>query len=144
MNEIKRKVERFLRGHLREQVPGLKVLTSKGGDDVEDGTNGTDVSTVPPFAVVEATAAERMMPSEPTWMVEATVTYVTHIDDASAPEHSRNVRAICDALEELPRGYYPEQTLTVHGTDIAGTDEISDTERQSHGDVVALTVGATG
>ena len=143
MNEIKRKVERYLRGQLRAALPGQKFLTAKGGDDEEDGTP-SDVSLSPPYAVIEATDAEKMLADEPTWMVEASVTYVTHIGDESAPAHSANVRAIYDTLEQLPRGFYPEQRLTVHGTDITGSDSVSDSERKSHGDVILLNVAVTG
>ncbi len=139
MNEIKRKVELWLCSVLSSRIPGQKFLPAKGGDDANDGT-----TVEPPFTVVEAKSAEKVLPCEPTWTVEITVTYVTHIDDTSSPAHSQAVRVIYDQLEQLPRGYFGPQQLTVHGTDITETDEIEDEKRQSHGDVIGVTIGCSG
>ncbi len=138
-SEIKRKVELWLCAKLGQAVPGLTFVPAKGGDDSNDAAD-----LIPPYCFVEAGEMNKVLPGEPTYEGEASVTYVTHIDDTSSTVHSATVRQISDSLAGLDRGFDPAQGLIVHGTDISGTDEVEDAEKQSHGDVITVAIGCTG
>jgi hypothetical protein len=132
-------VELWLCAQLGQAAPGLKFVPAKGGDDYNDAAD-----LVPPYCFVEAGEMNMVLPGEPTYEGEASVTYVTHIDDTSSTAHSVAVRQISDALAGLDRGFDLAQGLIVHGTDVSGTDEVEDAERQSHGDVITVAIGYTG
>jgi hypothetical protein len=138
MNDIKRKVELWLCQALSEALPAQRFVPLKGGSDLEDAE-----VIEPPYTVVDVREAVKFLQSGSTWTLEVAVTLVTHIQAVTTPEHSRTVREICDALLNLGSGYNAEHALIVHGVDVVTMESVDDEARQSHGDVIMCTVGAS-
>jgi hypothetical protein len=138
MNDIKRKVELWLCQALSEALPAQRFVPLKGGSDVEDGT-----VIEPPYTVIDVREAVKFLQDSSTWTLEVAVTLVTHLQTTTTPEHSRMVRAIYDVIVNLGSGYNVEQELIVHGVDVVTTESVDDETRETHGDVIMCTVGAS-
>lgn len=141
MNDIKRKTELWLVAQLTAAIPGERFLPAKGGGE---STDGADI--LPPFTIVEAESAERMLPSEPTYQVAVTLTRYAHFADTTSPQHSESVRRIIDALVQLPSGPFEAQALNVHGSYFSDHEEgpSEDGEDAAHTDRLNLSVGCSG
>ena len=138
-NDIRRKVELTLCALLRESVPGLVALPSRGGDDA---TPAGDI--LPPYVELAVRDANRPLPGEPVWSCTGEATYVTHIDDKDDAARSQVVSAIIAALECIEPGYYPPQAIRLHGLEVTATDDVSSASQQAHGDVISFAAGVTG
>src|SRR4030095_16352920 len=103
-SEIQRKIELFIVAYLKAAIPSKVFVPANGGDDTEDAA-----ALVPPYCAIECLETERLIQDESTCLVRAQAIYVTHIDDTITPQHSADVRAIHDALEQIPRGYNAAQ-----------------------------------
>ncbi len=138
--EIKRRVELFLRGQLRNALPARKFFPSKGGDEAEP-----DTQILPPFGVITCRTAERVIADEGTWQCEVEVAWFTHMDDAPAPMHSAMVREVLDALCVIPRRSSDfTHDLTIHGFDVGTASSISDKDAKGRGDIIPLVLGCSG
>lgn len=69
---------------------------------------------------------------------------MTHIDDTKSSTHSAAVRAIHDALSNLPRGWYAPQEIIIHGLTVESAEDVTDSKKQSHGDAISLSVVCSG
>lgn len=138
MNDALRKAELFVCAQLREKLAG-RFFPAKGGDDTRDG-EAVEV----PYTAVAVIEAEDMVPGENTWLLTMAATYVTHIDDTKPREHSVSVRQIQDALRQLPRGFYGDQQLIVHGAEVQSIAAVEDDRKQSHGDVITFVLACSG
>ncbi|MEA3210981.1 MAG: hypothetical protein QOE70_4038 [Chthoniobacter sp.] len=156
MNEIKRKVELWLAAEMREAVPGSRSVASGGGDDISDADE-----VEPPFTFIKVVECDEIASPEQAsgrgvakpgvYQLTVKVCRVSHIDETTTAGHSAAVRLFKDALrgigdrvEALHGGYYEAQTLVINGLNLKGTETISDREKQSHADIVTVTVGAMG
>ena len=138
IDDIKRATELWFCKKLRAATGG-RWFSSKGG---EYGVFGAGVIT-PPFGFVQVTEAATKLPGGAAWLLTVKVAYLTHLGDTGTPAHSAAVRQLTGALHALAPGVDAELGVAVSGTDVAATDDFTDDEEQTHGDVFTVTAGVS-
>lgn len=139
--DIQRKAELCLVALLGEILPDFNFYPSKGGDD--DG--GTTLPR-PPFGAIWIDNAEKTMATERTYLLNGVVVWVSRAITDDVADQSDAVQQIYNALIAINNqapGADPAHSLMVHGLDISGVNEFSDSERQAHGDTISFTMGAS-
>ena len=135
-NEIKRAAELWLCAELARLVKGPAWYPSKGGNEMADAA-----PVEPPFGFVMVTEAAKKLPTAQVWLLSVKIAYMSHIGDTTSAAHSAVVRAIEKAIPCLPTGYDAKHEITVHGTELAASEEFSDGEEKTHGDVFTVAMG---
>lgn len=149
-DELKRATELWVCGQMKELVGGA-WYPSKGGTDTGEVT-----SAEPPFGFVMVTGAENLMvPGQGVWRLAVKVCYLSHLGDGTVQAHSAMVHEVEKAVGLLmsnagrwnPMGALgvvdAARHLIVHGCQLVGSDEFSDAEEHTRGDVFTLTMGVS-
>jgi hypothetical protein len=102
---------------------------------------------IPPFAAVLCEPSEKMISYEDTNIMSGSLLWITkfetHVPASNVVYHSQNAKRIYDALKSITSGYDILRRLTIHGVDISGTNDFTDSERNAHGDVIEFVVAVT-
>lgn len=98
---------------------------------------------IPPFAAVLCEPSEKTVSYEDTNIMHGSVIWVTKHGVTNVVEHSTNAKRIYDVLKSITSGYDMLRRITIHGLDIAATNDFTDHERDAHGDVIEFVVGVS-
>jgi hypothetical protein len=139
--DIRRKSEVVIRNELASRLTDWLILVARGGTD-----NTAEEATVqiPPFVVVQARAAEKMITGEPTWTVSLAVGYVTELTDMLPKDHAAKLQELYNALEDIHPGFDEEQIYRLHGIDILDANVFEDAEKRARGDIISCILGCSG
>ena len=136
--DIKRQTELYLCRKLMAALPGRTFVPFSGGDETHDSF---DIE--PPFGVIAVTEAEKTCPTESTWQVSGTAQWVTHITEATSPEHSQQVREMYSALGSLPPDS-SDSAFSFHGIDVDHVDMTEDDKSRARAGIVKFAAGVGG
>ena len=138
ITDIRRATELHICERLMTALPGMKFVPFSGGDR---GHDSFDIE--PPFGVVAITEAEKTCPTESTWQVSGSCQWVTHITEATSPEHSAQFQQIYKTLGALtPRSTDP--LFSFHGIDVDHAEMTEDDKSRARAGVIRFAAGVGG